>query len=133
MILNERIRQLRIANKLTSKEFSNIFNISHSSVSLYESGKRTPSIILIIKIAEYFNVSTDYLLGITDTPYSMSSYENKYIKYDIAKNIETIVKQMDVSENVIFNGMLVDDKFMNILKKSIQNLIETFYFMTKSI
>ncbi len=133
MILNERIRQLRITNKLTSKEFSDIFNISHSSVSLYESGKRTPSISLIVKIAEYFNVSTDYLLGITDTPHSLTSYQNKDIKYDIAKNIETIVRQMDISENIIFNGMLVDDKFMNVLKKSIQNLIETFYFMTKSI
>lgn len=133
MILNERIRQLRIINRLTAKEFGDIFNISHSSVSLYESGKRTPNIDLVIRIAKYFNVSTDYLLGITDIPYFVSPDYNKDINYDIAKNIEIIVNQIDIRDNILFNGMLVDAKFTKIFKRSIQCLIETFYFMRKSI
>lgn len=130
MLLNERIRQLRKMNNLTAKEFSTIFNISHSSVSLYESGKRTPSIDLIIKIAQYFDVSTDYLLGVTDTPYSMTHYNSKKIKFDIPKNIDIIFKHMGFKDIKDPNGMEVDDRIVEILKASMQKFIETFFYMT---
>lgn len=127
MKLNERIRQVRIINKLTAKEFGDIFSISLSSVSLYESGRRTPSIDLIIKISNHFNISADYLLGITDIPFSKPP-KNKLNKYDIAENIENVVKQIENGEELFFNGKYVDSEFIGIIKKSICNLIETFYF-----
>lgn len=130
MLLNERLRQLRKMNNLTAKEFSAIFNISHSSVSLYESGKRTPSIDLIIKIAQYFDVSTDYLLGVTDTPYSLMHYNSKKIKFDIPQNIDTIFKHMDFKDIKDSNGQKMDDRIIEVLKASIQKFIETFFYMT---
>lgn len=130
MLLNVRLRQLRKKNKLTAKEFSQIFNISHSSVSLYESGKRTPNIELIVKMAKYFDVSTDYLFGITDIPYSVEHYNEKEIKFDIPQNINTIFNHMDIKEYISCSNVKTDDEFTEALKKSIQKFIETFYFMT---
>lgn len=130
MLLNERIREIRKVNNLTAKKFSDIFNISHSSVSLYESGKRTPNIDLIIKIAKHFDVSTDYLLGITDIPYSTTHYSNKQVKFDIPQNIDTIFKHMDFKDMSQSNGIKLDDKIVEILKTSMQKFIETFFYMT---
>ncbi|MHB1394171.1 MAG: helix-turn-helix domain-containing protein [Clostridia bacterium] len=65
-ILGNRIANLRRNNSLSQIEFSKILNISNTTLSQYESGKRIPSDNVKIQIADYFNVSLDYLFGRTD-------------------------------------------------------------------
>lgn len=60
----DKLRELRKQNKLSMKEFGAIFGLSESTISLYENGKREPDIATIIKMAEYFNISVDELLGV---------------------------------------------------------------------
>lgn len=64
--LAQRIKQLRKENDLTQEEFGKRFGIVKSTVSLYESDKSTPDDEIKKKIAEYFNVSLDYLMGASD-------------------------------------------------------------------
>jgi len=64
--LGSRIASLRQRNKLSQIEFSKLLNISNTTLSQYESGKRIPSDNIKIRIAEYFNVSLDYLFGRTN-------------------------------------------------------------------
>jgi len=63
----ERIKKLRIDNKFTQKQLANILNINEYSVQRYEYGDR-PSLDSLLALAEYFNVSIDYLVGRTDNP-----------------------------------------------------------------
>lgn len=65
-IISERIKEIRKENGLTQSQFGNIFNVSQDTVSLWEKGKAFPAAEYIIKIAKYFNISSDYLLGLTD-------------------------------------------------------------------
>ena len=67
----ERIRDLREDNDLTQKDLAEYLNCSQVSYSYYEIGKRDLPISALIRLAEYYNCSTDYLLGLTDekTPY----------------------------------------------------------------
>ena len=65
-ILGKRIKSLRKGSHLNQIEFANILNISNSTLSQYETGQRVPSDDIKIKIAEYFQVSTDYLLGVSN-------------------------------------------------------------------
>ncbi|MFR6246773.1 MAG: helix-turn-helix domain-containing protein [Romboutsia timonensis] len=65
-MLGERLRQLRKEQNLTQKDFGEKFNLSSRVIGYYESEERTPTPDFLLKIAEYFNVSTDYLLGKTD-------------------------------------------------------------------
>ena len=60
-----RLRELRQNRYITIKELSRIMGISESAISLYEHGKRQPDYETVIKFADYFNVSVDYLLGRT--------------------------------------------------------------------
>ena len=65
--LGKNIKYLREKNTLSQKEFAKILNISNSTLSQYESNVRVPSDDIKIQIADYFNVSLDYLLGRPNT------------------------------------------------------------------
>lgn len=61
--LGERIRELRTNKHLKQSELGKILNVSKVSVSGYENNTREPDQSTIIKLADFFNVSTDYLFG----------------------------------------------------------------------
>lgn len=62
-LFGDKLRELRKENNMTQKDIANMFNIKEATVSAWEVGKAQPSIDTIIVLAQYFNVSTDYLLG----------------------------------------------------------------------
>ena len=61
--LNENIKRLRIANGMNQVEFANILGVSKQCVSNWENDNVLPSIEMLVKIADAFNVGTDFLLG----------------------------------------------------------------------
>ncbi|HEX3047211.1 MAG TPA: helix-turn-helix transcriptional regulator [Bacillota bacterium] len=66
-ILAKRIKELREERGLTQEALSGDLGLSgKSAIANYEKGFRTPEYETLLKIADYFNVSTDYLLGRTD-------------------------------------------------------------------
>ena len=65
-MLGTRLKALRNERKLTQKQLAEKINVTHVSISGYESGNRTPDTDTLQRIADFFEVSTDYLLGRTD-------------------------------------------------------------------
>lgn len=63
-----RLRELRRTKGLTLKEVGALVGVAESTMSLYESGKRQPDYEMLQTLAEFFGVSTDYLLGRSDYP-----------------------------------------------------------------
>ena len=57
-----RLRKLRLSKNLTQEKFAEIFYLNKSSVSKYEKNKNFPENQLLIRIADFFDVSLDYLL-----------------------------------------------------------------------
>ena len=62
----ERIKQLRKEDGITQTRLAEKIGVSQSAIDLWESGARVPNAIAVIKLAEYFQVTTDYLLGVSD-------------------------------------------------------------------
>lgn len=62
-----RIKQLRESRNMQQKELAAELNLAPNTLSQYENGKRAPSKELISKIADYFDVSSDYIYGFVDT------------------------------------------------------------------
>lgn len=60
------LKQLRIENNLNQKELADKIGISRSSIAMYETDQRTPDYETINALSDFFNVSSDYLLGRTD-------------------------------------------------------------------
>lgn len=58
------LKTLRIRNQLTQAQLATRLSLTKSVISAYETGLRLPSYDVLIRIAQIFNVSTDYLLGL---------------------------------------------------------------------
>lgn len=61
-----RVQELRSARNLTQVQLAKALNVSKQSISNWENNNILPSIEMLVKIANYFSVSTDYLLEIND-------------------------------------------------------------------
>lgn len=61
-----RLKLLREEKGLIQKDIATLLNVSIPAVNQYESGKRDMSTETVVKLAEYFDVTTDYLLGKSD-------------------------------------------------------------------
>lgn len=59
----QRLKELRKKNNLTQSQLGEKMNVSYKTVGSWERGERQPSYETAKKIADYFEVSTDYLLG----------------------------------------------------------------------
>lgn len=59
----KKLKELRKSANLKQQELAQILNLDTSSISKYETGKATPSPDVLLKVANYFHVTTDYLLN----------------------------------------------------------------------
>lgn len=65
-LFGKKLKALRTSKKISQKEFGKIFGLAESTIGMYERDERRPDFELLNKFADYFEVSTDYLLGRTD-------------------------------------------------------------------
>lgn len=63
---SKRLKYLRIYHNISQKKLADKLNITPKVISNYELGKSEPNCKVIVDIAHFFNVSTDYLLGVSD-------------------------------------------------------------------
>lgn len=99
-----RLRELRQKNNLTLKELGQKTGMANNTLSQYETGKREPKLETWNKLAEYFNVPTSYLMGLSDDVEGWNEwakntgYSVKQIKNEIQRLVET--KRLDSSIDV---------------------------------
>lgn len=67
MTFNVRLKQLRTNRKLTQSELAEILDLKPTAISNYESRRNEPSFEKLILLSRYFDVSCDYLLGLSDS------------------------------------------------------------------
>ncbi len=97
------IRKLRLEKGITQNELSNYLGLTPKMVSFYELGERFPPYDIILKLADYFNVSTDYLLGrstIKNAEELLTNYNSlsEHSKKDLEEFIQ-ILKLKDLEKN----------------------------------
>ena len=68
-MFEEIIKSLRLSRGLNQVELAKALHVTKQCVSNWENGNIIPSVDMVIKIAKYFSVSTDYLLGLNDRRY----------------------------------------------------------------
>ena len=66
-MINEKIRELRKDFNISQVELATYLGVTKQCVSNWENDNILPSIDMLIKLAKFFNVSTDYLLGLSTT------------------------------------------------------------------
>jgi transcriptional regulator with XRE-family HTH domain len=63
-----RLKELRKKKNISQLRLATDLNTTQNTISRYETGEREPGINELIKIADYFNISVDYLIGRTENP-----------------------------------------------------------------
>lgn len=99
-ILSTRIKELRTSMRLTQKEFAELINVSTVSVSSYETEAKSPSLDMIINIAQKCNVSIDWLCGLSNK----QSLGNEIKDYpDLLRTLVNLcsVKYLDTTTPVV--------------------------------
>ena len=66
MTFAERLKELRKLEDLNQSQLAEKIGIADSTISAYEMDRFTPSVLILCCFADYFHVTTDYLLGRTD-------------------------------------------------------------------
>lgn len=118
----ERLKFLRTANRLTQEklctDIDDFFGypISKATISQYENGNREPNITMLINLAQYFDCSIDYLIGVSDHRSIMDSSEFM-IKMLLLKNIVDVLPNMDYINSHDLNKLVLDYLKSNGLKK----------------
>lgn len=90
MMLNEQIKNLRLANHLTQVDLAKELNVTKQTVSNWENDNIQPSVDMLVKLADFFGVTTDYLLGRE----IMTSINAKDLSNEEIAHINLIIKDL---------------------------------------
>ena len=102
--LGSRILALRKQKNIGQKEFAIYLHVSISTISNYENDVHAPDLPTLIKIADYFNVSTDYLLNRTQCIYPVAALDTQYIgSYTAANVLNTTLQLTSESQTDLVN------------------------------
>ena len=103
----DKLKNLREKRDLLQKDLSKDLNIATSTIGMYEQGRREPDNTTLKKIANYFDVSTDYLLDNTKP---------------LSKNEEQLKEKEILKKLLIENGYMKNDE--DLSDEELKNLME---------
>ena len=86
-----KLKQLREERGLTQKELAKGMELSPSMISMYEGGGSYPSVEILIRLSHYFRVSTDYLLGVSDS----NGYDLSGLTEEQAVLVNELIRQFE--------------------------------------
>ena len=92
------LKDLRLNRKISQQKLANDLDVSRSTIAMWESDSSQPDNAMLIRLAKYFSVSTDYLLGNSTEPSSDS--KSKYIKIPVLGYVAAGIPT-DAVENII--------------------------------
>lgn len=100
MLRGDRLRDLRLKHRFTHEELAERLGLGVRQIARYESGETKPDGDIVARIAEVFQVSTDYLLDLTDAPTpnldssALSDKERKVIVAMRGGDVVTAIKEI---------------------------------------
>ena len=122
--LPNRLKSLRQESGLLQKHIAEQLNITTSAYGYYEQGKRIPDSNTLDKLAQIFNVSTDYILGRTDVKQSSNTEQKIFLskkdKKDIAKDLEQFKQELLECEELLFDGEPASDETIDNILAAIE-------------
>jgi transcriptional regulator with XRE-family HTH domain len=100
--MHERLAKLRKGKKLTQEQLAKNVGITRSALSQYETGARTPDYEIVQRLAEYFDVSIDYLVGRTGEPKTMNDKTEKHPAEKLREYIDMGMSNDDIKKRMDF-------------------------------
>lgn len=118
----KRLRELRVSKKLKQKDLAEFLGLDRTTYAKYETGDSEPTFETIIKLANYYEVTTDYILGVT-------SDRNPQYNEEQVNKLTTDLERVLVKLGVIEEGEDLTDEQFN----AISSFITTNAIMLKTL
>ncbi len=116
-----RIFSLRKERNLTQMELGKVVGVGRTTINGYENNKISPPQDKLLKMAEFFDVSVDYLVGIS--PVRKES-DKKDFQNDIGKQMQIVAEMLSTNKTVYFNGKKLSTNEKCALSNFISSNIE---------
>ena len=128
MTFSKRIKELRVSKGLTQSDLAKAIGVGRTTVCEYESGNIVPKQEGLLKIANYFSVSVDYLAGISDTP--VTQVQNSLELDSFLKIIR--LKLSDESDKPVkFDGKRLSSKQKAVVEQLVEQLSDNIEMILK--
>lgn len=121
-MFSKRVKQLRKLSDLTQSDLAKKINSSTSKIAMWETEKRDPTNEDLMMLSKLFNVSTDYLLGITDNP-KLTSKDEKSIQKDLKKIMDDFKTGQDGP--AFYNGEELDEDDLYLIEQAMEIALKT--------
>lgn len=127
-MLKDRLKELRNKKGMSQRELANFLQLSPSAIAMYETGQREPDSETLKKIADFFNVSIDYLLGRTDLP-------NAHIPDDYTQKYKVTKRDLKQYEDFIrrAGAFFMDDQVAEEDKEKLFRDISEIFWKAKEL
>lgn len=109
-----KIKSLRVENKLSLRELAAKLNISYSSLGKYERGEQEPSFDTLKKLSEYFNVTTDFILGFSNVKNPKYAGINEETR--LTDNSIEIIRQNKENISLGLNAFIQNPMFIELME-----------------
>lgn len=111
--MHERIRQLRIDKGLTQQELADTLGITQQAVGRWERGLATPDTSTLPRLADFFGVTVDYLLGRTDEPTTTIQQKQEQKR---PKDLQKFLDQ----QQIMFDGVPLTEDDKEKIRKALE-------------
>lgn len=123
----ERLKELRNLKKLTQQQLADIFYLNKSSISRYENNGQMPENEVLQKLADFFEVSIDYLLGRTAEQKPLKKEFKPELttkdKINIEKETEKMIDNLEKVEIIEFCGHIADQEDKEYFKLAYERFL----------
>lgn len=115
------LAELRQDHKMTQKELAQGLGVATSSISAYERGTRLPSIDILVDLANFFDVTTDYLVGRTKWNVSLSLLSEPFVESISLNELIELLSSLSIVQRKALSVVVKDMKFIADIKRSRQD------------
>lgn len=113
----KRLKEQRKKKNLKQDEIAHIFGVAPSTIGAYERGSRQTTLDTICKMSLFFNVSVDYMLGLTNDERTIETFKNEDKK-------STEIRDFLQDQSVLFNGVHLDEND----KQRVMDILSGLFF-----
>lgn len=138
-----RLKELRELNKVSQQKLADSLSVARSTVAMWETGNSQPDNETLLKIASYFNVTVDYLLGREDIKKSppddwedslteeQGAFLNSRDRRDIALRITDLRDDLASQNELYLSGEILDEETRELLQAALENAVVISKIMAK--
>ena len=122
--LGERLNKLRQEQGLTQQELADLFHISNSTISSYETGNRIPDVDFLLKLSKFYNISSDYIIGLSDSRLPLDIMNSTVVDQVSYQSVIEKIQRLPIERKRALLAILDDLYLCSVIQGKASNMIK---------